>query len=66
MLELFDKLVARGNTIVIIEHSLKVIRQADWLIEMGPEGGKMGGKVVFSGTIDDLKKSNDAITQPYL
>ena len=66
LLELFDKLVARGNTIVIIEHSLKVIRQADWLIEMGPEDGKMGGKVVFSGTIDDLKKSNDAITKPYL
>lgn len=66
LLELFDKLVARGNTIVIIEHSLKVIRQADLLIEMGPEGGKMGGKVVFSGTIDDLKKSNDAITKPYL
>ncbi|EJE99371.1 ATP-binding cassette domain-containing protein [Liquorilactobacillus mali] len=66
LLALFDKLIDKGNTIIIIEHSLKVIRRADWLIEMGPEGGKMGGSVMFSGTFNELKKSKDTITRPYL
>ncbi|MFT8825829.1 ATP-binding cassette domain-containing protein [Liquorilactobacillus mali] len=66
LLALFDKLIDKGNTIIIIEHSLKVIRRADWLIEMGPEGGKMGGSVMFSGTFSELKKSKDTITKPYL
>lgn len=66
LLQLFAKLIENGNTVVIIEHSLKVIRRADWLIEMGPEGGKNGGKVMFSGTYKELKNSKDSITRPYL
>lgn len=66
LLVLFSHLVAKGNTIIIIEHSLKVIREADWIVEMGPEGGRLGGQIMFAGTFDDLKSSSDSITRPYL
>jgi excinuclease UvrABC ATPase subunit len=50
LLEIFDRLVDRGNSVVIIEHNLDVIKNADWLIDLGPEGGSGGGSVVFEGT----------------
>ena len=48
-MKLFNSLVDSGNTVIIIEHNLDVIKQADWIIDIGPEGGKNGGKVVFQG-----------------
>ena len=55
-----------GNTIVIIEHNLDVIKTADWLIDMGPEGGSGGGTVVGVGTPEDLAAQPDSFTGRYL
>ncbi len=59
LLQLFERMIDRGNTVIIIEHNLEVIKQADWIIDIGPDGGKNGGQVVFEGTpIDMLNKGN--------
>ena len=50
LLRLFDLIVSCGNTLVVIEHDLDVVKQADWFIDIGPDGGKNGGQVVFTGT----------------
>ena len=47
----------KGNTVLVVEHNLDVMRAADWVIELGPEGGEEGGRVVFEGTPDKLKKA---------
>lgn len=60
------KLVDKGNTVLIIEHNLDVIRAADWLIDMGPEGGRGGGKVVACGTVEDVKECGASLTGRYL
>ena len=60
------RLVDKGNTVVIIEHNLDVIRACDWLIDMGPEGGKHGGTVVACGTQDDLRRCAKSVTGRYL
>jgi len=57
LLKILDELVEKGNTVLIIEHNLDVIRAADWAIELGPEGGEAGGYLVFEGTPDKLKKA---------
>ncbi|MBS7008675.1 excinuclease ABC subunit UvrA [Anaerostipes sp.] len=62
LLKLFDMLVLRGNTLVVIEHSLDVMKQADWIIDIGPDGGKHGGEVVFEGTPADMIKSAETLT----
>lgn len=62
LLKLFDMIVARGNTLVVIEHNLDVMKQADWIIDIGPDGGKNGGEVVFIGTPADMIKSADTLT----
>ena len=54
LMKLFNSLVDSGNTVIIIEHNLDVIKQADWIIDIGPEGGKNGGKVVFQGTPKEM------------
>ncbi|MDE6057251.1 MAG: ATP-binding cassette domain-containing protein, partial [Muribaculaceae bacterium] len=54
LLGVINKLVDKGNTMVVIEHNLDVIKSADWLIEMGPEGGKDGGRLVAFGTPEDM------------
>jgi excinuclease ABC subunit A len=56
LLFILRSLVERGNTVLVIEHNLDVLREADWLIELGPEGGDGGGTVVFEGTMDQMKK----------
>lgn len=66
LLHLFNQLVDRGNTLVLVEHHLSVIKQADWLLEIGPEGGNNGGKLIFEGTPAELLSSNDEVTKPYL
>lgn len=62
LMELFNKLVDKGNTVIIIEHNLDVIKQADWIIDMGPEGGKNGGKIVFQGTPTEMVNSSNTLT----
>ncbi len=59
-------LVDKKNTVVIIEHNLDIIRYADWVIDMGPEGGKNGGRVVFEGTPEDMVKCSQSLTGQYL
>lgn len=59
-------LVDNHNTVVIIEHNLDIIRYADWIIDMGPEGGKNGGELIFQGTPEELVKCERSITGKYL
>ncbi|MBR0176090.1 MAG: excinuclease ABC subunit UvrA [Bacteroidales bacterium] len=66
ILDLFGKMVEAGNTIFLIEHNLEMLKQCDFLIELGPSGGNMGGKVVFSGTPKEMTKCETSITSPYL
>ena len=62
LLNLFDMIVSRGNTLVVIDHNLDVMKQADWIIDIGPDGGKNGGEVVFAGTPADMIKSAKTLT----
>ena len=57
LLMILRKLQSKGNTVVVIEHNPDVIKEADWIIELGPEGGNQGGKIIFSGSPDALKKA---------
>lgn len=66
MLGILQKLVEGGNSMIIIEHNLDVIKSADWLIDMGPEGGLGGGLVVAAGTPEDIAKHPDSFTGTYL
>lgn len=66
LLTLLRKLVSQGNTVVIVEHRLELIAQADWIIDMGPEGGIKGGKVIFQGTPKEILQSNVSKTGRYL
>jgi excinuclease ABC A subunit len=66
LLDLFNRLVNQGNTLVLLEHHMSVIKRADWLIEIGPEGGSHGGQVMFAGTPQQLLASDDQITKPYM
>ncbi len=66
LMKIIDKLVDAGNTVILIEHHLDVIRQADWIIDMGPEGGNAGGQVLFAGTPKDLLLEKSSITAQYL
>ena len=62
LLSLFDMIVSRGNTLVVIEHNLDVMKQADWIIDIGPDGGKNGGEVVFVGTPAEMVRSANTLT----
>ena len=66
LMDVLQKLVDRGNTVIIIEHNLDVIKLADWLIDMGPEGGRGGGKLLFAGTPEDMLKSGVGYTSKFL
>ena len=66
LLSILNRLVEKGNTVVVIEHNLDVIKCADWIIDMGPEGGKRGGKLIFSGTPEDLARNGVGATAPFL
>jgi excinuclease ABC subunit A len=66
LLEVLHKLVNQGNTVIIIEHNLEVIKTADWIIDMGPEGGDAGGNVVGVGTPEDIAKIKESYTGFYL
>ncbi|NGF55192.1 excinuclease ABC subunit UvrA [Parapedobacter sp. SGR-10] len=66
LLGVINRLVDRGNTVLIIEHNLDVIKVADWIIDMGPEGGRNGGKLIFSGTPEELVKQKNSETGRFL
>ena len=66
LIRVLDRLVQRGNTVVIIEHNLDVVKVADFLIDIGPEGGRGGGKVVFSGTPEAITQCAESHTGRYL
>lgn len=66
LLEVLDALVEKGNTVLAVEHNLDVIRSADWVIELGPEGGAKGGRIVFEGTPEKLVASKKSWTAKYL
>ena len=66
LMEVIRRLVDRGNTVIIIEHNMDVIRQADHIIDMGPEGGRRGGTVVATGTPQEIVKQGKGFTAPFL
>src|SRR5829696_1542104 len=66
LLSVINRLVDTGNTVIVIEHNLHVIKNADWIIDMGPEGGSKGGQVMFEGTPKELLKAKRSITSQYL
>ena len=66
LLKSFDALLAKGHSIVVVEHNLDVIRAADWVIDLGPEAGDEGGHLVFAGTPEQLKSCKDSYTAKYL
>ena len=66
LMDVLQKLVDRGNTVIIIEHNLDVIKLADWLIDMGPEGGRGGGQLLFAGTPEEMVKQQKGYTYKFL
>jgi excinuclease UvrABC ATPase subunit len=66
MLTVLNGLVDRGNTVVVIEHDLAVIEQVDWIIDLGPDGGKNGGEVMFTGSPEELLAAENSLTGEYL
>ncbi len=66
LLDVLNRLVDRGNTVVVIEHNLDVIKTADWVIDLGPEGGEKGGRIIGTGTPEDISKKAGSFTGAYL
>ena len=66
LMGVLNKLVDRGNTVLVIEHNLDVIKCADYIVDMGPEGGKNGGKIIAVGTLEEICESKDSITGKFL
>lgn len=61
-----QQLVSYENTVIVIEHRLEMIAAADWVIELGPEGGNQGGKIIFTGTPNELLVCKSSVTAGYL
>jgi len=66
LMGVLDRLVLSGNTVLVIEHNLDVIKVSDWIIDLGPEGGDRGGKIIFAGRPEDIVKSKESYTGRYL
>ncbi|MBN6039872.1 excinuclease ABC subunit UvrA [Amycolatopsis sp. 195334CR] len=66
LLALFDRLVNEGNTVIVVEHDLEVVKHADWVIDLGPDAGRHGGRVVFEGTPSELTGNRESVTAEYL
>ena len=66
LLEVLQRLVDAGNTVLVIEHNLDVIKQADWIVDLGPEGGEAGGEIVAIGTPEDVADVDDSFTGQFL
>jgi excinuclease ABC subunit A len=66
LLGVLQKLVDQGNTVLIIEHNLDILKSVDWIIDMGPEGGEKGGRVIAQGTPEDIARDPASVTGRYL
>jgi len=66
LLKVLDLLVEKGNSVLVVEHNMDVIRNSDWVIDLGPDGGDKGGQIVYEGTPDKLKKCKKSWTGKYL
>ena len=66
LLEVFQALLDNGATVIVIEHDLDVIRNADYIIDMGPGGGEQGGRIVACGTPEEIKNVKESVTGRYL
>ena len=66
LLDVLNKLVDKGNTVLIIEHNMEVIKVADHIVDIGPEGGKMGGNIIAEGTPEELSSNDIGYTAAYL
>ena len=66
LLGVFERLKNQGNTVLVIEHNLDVIKTADWIIDLGPEGGSDGGEIVAEGTPEDVAKVKKSFTGKFL
>jgi excinuclease UvrABC ATPase subunit len=66
LLMILDRLVDAGNTAIVIEHNMDVVRHADWMIDLGPEGGSKGGRIVFTGTPTALLHATQSLTSRYV
>ncbi|MGN0368389.1 MAG: ATP-binding cassette domain-containing protein [Wujia sp.] len=66
IMRLLDSLIERGNTVVVIEHNVDVMKMADYIIDIGPDGGSAGGQVVFTGTPQEMIETSDSVTAKYL
>jgi excinuclease UvrABC ATPase subunit len=66
LLTIINNLVDSGNTVIVIEHNMDVVRNADWVIDLGPEGGSKGGTIIFEGTPRELLRAKHSLTSAYL
>ncbi|MCX7920394.1 MAG: excinuclease ABC subunit UvrA, partial [bacterium] len=66
LLSVLHKLTEKGNTVIVIEHNLDIIKNADWIIDLGPEGGDHGGEVIATGTPEDIAKTKHSYTGQFL
>jgi len=66
LMSAFNALVENGHSIIIIEHNLEIIKSADWIIDLGPEGGENGGKIIFEGIPEDLIHCQSSYTAKFL
>jgi excinuclease ABC subunit A len=66
LLHVLNRLVDKGNTVIVIEHNLDVIKTADWVIDLGPDGGDEGGEIVAEGTPEEIAKNQRSYTGEYL
>ena len=66
LVDVIQKLVEKGNTVIVIEHNLDLIKAADWIIDLGPEGGEKGGEIIASGSPEEVSKVEDSYTGKYL
>jgi len=66
LLNILNRLVETGNTVLLIEHNLDIIKAADWIVDIGPEGGDRGGRIIFEGTPEDIVKAGHSHTGRYL
>jgi excinuclease ABC subunit A len=66
LLDVLNKLVDKGNTVVVVEHNMDVIKMADWIIDLGPGGGEFGGKIIAEGTPEEIIKNSKSVTGKFL
>jgi excinuclease ABC subunit A len=66
LLHTLNKLIDKGNSVIVIEHNMHIIKEADWIIDMGPEGGDGGGKIIAKGSPDQIANAKNSLTGDYL